>query len=216
MTSSSQHLTRSVLSFWYELPPDTTHEKLETTIRGLEVTTERTKRWFLPDRNFDEQCTKDFKSALESFRTNRPDPVAFKDDQVSLLAHVILLDNLSRNIYRGSSASVVFSYFDPLALSFARLIPTSYWSGIPWVELFAFLPFEHSESLDNQKHLLSLLRDRSRKGAMYDQSLEYALEHISVIERFGRFPHRNAVLGRESSEEENAWLESEHKPKWAK
>lgn len=127
------------------------------------------------------------------------------------LAAIIALDQFPRNIYRGQPQSFAT---DKLALSLAsnmmvmgaddRLSPIERW--------FVYMPLEHSESLTTQRASVAAfteLRDAapSEQKTLFADALDYAHKHAEVIERFGRFPHRNEILGRKSTPEELEWLE---------
>jgi uncharacterized protein (DUF924 family) len=116
------------------------------------------------------------------------------------LALIILLDQFPRNIWRGRDKS--FSG-DTKARALAQeVIKRGYDREYTVVErLFCYLPFEHSEDLVDQERSLALF-ERLENKDLYD----YALRHYEIIARFGRFPHRNAALGRETTEEEAAFL----------
>jgi len=118
-----------------------------------------------------------------------------------LLALVILFDQVPRNIFRGTARAFAG---DARALALARLaVDRGFDQGMSVDErLFLYLPFEHAEDLADQERSVALFR------ALGDADyLDYALRHKDVIERFGRFPHRNAILGRPSTAAELAFLE---------
>jgi uncharacterized protein (DUF924 family) len=127
---------------------------------------------------------------------------AWADSPKGALALCILLDQVPRNIYRGSPEAFAS---DPEALKVARrALESEFDSSLSAEErLFLYLPFEHSEDLADQELCCRLF------GAMTENPewLTYAERHREIIQRFGRFPHRNAVLGRPSTEEERAFLE---------
>lgn len=122
-------------------------------------------------------------------------------DSRGLLALVILLDQVPRNIFRGTPRAFAG---DPEALALARLaVDRGLDQGLTVDErLFLYLPFEHAEHLAEQQRSVALFRALGDPGY-----LDYAVRHLAVIERFGRFPHRNAVLGRASTAEELAFLQ---------
>lgn len=131
------------------------------------------------------------------------------------LALVVLLDQFTRNIFRGSARAWAG---DDAALRLARegvgrgddsLLPTEQ-------RVFLYLPFEHSESLADQDTcvlLVERLRNAQPAGAdavaVLDNYLQHAVEHRDLIVRFGRFPHRNRALGRESTAQERDYLEAD-------
>ena len=112
------------------------------------------------------------------------------------LAAVIVLDQFSRNIFRGTPRAFAA---DPIARRLARDAVASGFDAElqPRERLFLYLPFEHSEDRADQALSVELIARLGR-----EDWTRYALAHQSVVDRFGRFPHRNAVLGRESTAEE--------------
>ena len=122
------------------------------------------------------------------------------EDPVDLLGAIILLDQFSRNIHRDSPKAFEG---DHLALKLAKLMVARDWdAGLTGVERqFVYLPFEHSEKLEDQRESVKLFADLGDAEALH-----YAHAHQTVIERFGRFPSRNAALGRASTPEEETYL----------
>ena len=128
----------------------------------------------------------------------------------SALGLVVLLDQFSRNIWRGTARA--FAH-DPQALAVAQ---ASVASGDleqlePVEQMFLVLPYEHSESLEHQRTSVGLFTQIATAAPptwrrLVEGSLKFAAQHLALIERFGRFPHRNFVLGRESTAEEEAYL----------
>lgn len=117
-----------------------------------------------------------------------------------LLAAVIVLDQFSRNLFRGNRRAFAA---DPIARRLARQAVSSGFDTTmrPEERLFLYLPFEHSEDPADQALAVRLIAALGQ-----DSWTRYALAHQALIDRFGRFPHRNAVLGRESTAEELAAL----------
>ena len=118
----------------------------------------------------------------------------------SALALIILLDQLPRNAFRGTAHMFAT---DPLALGFAKeAIRRGHDQSVaPELRAFILMPLMHAESLEDQEWLLTLL-DEEREAETY----RFAVIHRDIIARFGRFPHRNASLGRETTAEEAAFL----------
>lgn len=116
------------------------------------------------------------------------------------LALVIVLDQFSRQIYRGEAKAFAQ---DGHALTVAKHAIASGFDqdALPVHRLFWYLPFEHSENLADQDRAIELLEPLGNA-----EWTRYAREHRDVIARFGRFPHRNAALGRENTPEEEAYL----------
>jgi uncharacterized protein (DUF924 family) len=113
---------------------------------------------------------------------------------------VILLDQFPRNLFR-DTARMYES--DPKVLAIAnRAIEDGGYKSLPQdQQRFLFLPHEHSEGLDDQRRYMELMKTLDD-----ERYLEYARNHLVIVERFGRFPHRNAILGRESTPEEIEFL----------
>ena len=120
------------------------------------------------------------------------------------LALVILLDQFSRNIYRDSPRSFAA---DPAALGVARRMLEQGFDRLlrPIERCFVYLPFEHSEDLAVQRRSLALF-ESLRFSSDCAGNIDFAYRHYEIIARFGRFPHRNAVLGRSSTPEEIEFL----------
>ncbi|MBZ9706039.1 DUF924 family protein [Mesorhizobium sp. ESP7-2] len=116
------------------------------------------------------------------------------------LALMILLDQFPRNCFRGTGHMFAT---DPLAKHFAqKAVDAGHDLALePEVRVFLYLPFEHSENLADQDRSVELHTVRA------EFNLKYALEHRDIIQRFGRFPHRNRMLGRETTAEEKAFLD---------
>ncbi len=122
------------------------------------------------------------------------------DEPEGALALMILLDQLPRNCFRGTGHMFAT---DPLARHFAaKAVAAGHDLAVDeQIRVFFYLPFEHSENLADQKLSVEL---HKANAASY---LEYAVDHRDIIERFGRFPHRNGPLGRETTPEEQAFLD---------
>ena len=126
---------------------------------------------------------------------------AFLSDPDTALAAAILFDQVPRNIFRGHADAFAT---DSLARAIARGIVERGWDKA-WPDTrrqFAYLPFEHSEDMADQRESLRLMTQLA--DPMFH---DYAQQHFDIIDRFGRFPHRNAVLGRATRPEEEAAIE---------
>lgn len=158
------------------------------------------KRWFEKDPAFDAEIRRRF-SQLHQLQTLSRD---WLDSPRDCLARIIVLDQFPRHIYRGRARA--FSS-DPLALEAARHLVDKGWdrSLLPVERMFAYLPFQHSESLADQERACELCAALKAFPEAAD-SHRYALAHRDIIRRFGRFPHRNAALGRSSTPEEIEFL----------
>jgi len=159
--------------------------------------------WWKHDPRLDRQCVKRFSSLWEE--KQRLSAETFLDRADDALAAVLLFDQLPRNMFRGTARAFAT---DDLARQVARgAIAQGYDIQIGGAgRLFFYMPFQHSEELEDQKLSLNLFQAAGDKP-----SLEFARQHHALIERFGRFPHRNALLGRETlPEEQEAAQENAH------
>lgn len=122
-----------------------------------------------------------------------------------VLARILVLDQFTRNAYRGAPESFAG---DALALGAARQLVESgaHLDLSPWERSFVYMPFEHAEDARMQEQSVDLFTELAATHEGFGQSLDYAHRHRGVIARFGRFPHRNAILGRASTPEELAYL----------
>jgi uncharacterized protein (DUF924 family) len=155
--------------------------------------------WFRKDEVFDASIRENFGASIEAALTGGLlDWDATPD---GALARVIVLDQFTRNAFRGTPRAFAG---DVLALEAARamLLRGDDRSLPPLRRVFAYLPFEHAEDRDSQRESVRLF-----EALALDDYADYARRHAAVIERFGRFAHRNAILARDSSPEEIAFLE---------
>jgi len=129
------------------------------------------------------------------------------------LGLVLLMDQFSRNIYRGAASKRVFTEVDPRSLQLAKYVTSK---GIDLDEsnlnrrFFFYLPFSHSEDLADHKVAQSKLDDLIRLdpgNEMMVQNKEFEVRHAKLLEKFGRYPHRNKALAREMTQEEGEFLE---------
>lgn len=158
------------------------------------------KRWFEKDRVFDAEVSRRFSHVHESLMGTRD----WLDSAHEALARIIVLDQFPRHIYRGTARA--FSS-DALALETARHLVDRGWDRglLPVERMFAYLPFQHSESLADQERSYELYQALKNFPETADTE-RYAIAHRDIIRRFGRFPHRNAALGRASTPEEIEFL----------
>lgn len=156
--------------------------------------------WFRKDPEFDRQLEQRFGQTLEMAKQDQLDH--WCDSATGYLGLIVLLDQFSRNIYRDSPAAFAA---DAKAL---RLTLAAIEQGLD-EELsaeqrsFLYLPLRHAEDLAMQQLGLEKTRELNALGYGTDK---YALNHLELIERFGRFPHRNELLGRGNTAEEDAYL----------
>lgn len=130
---------------------------------------------------------------------------AWRSTSEDTLALILLLDQFPRNVHRGTAQAFAG---DPLARELARALDGGPEAWDLDARCFALMPFEHSEDLADQEHSVKrfgeLAAGGDSKAAYY---LEFAEKHRDIVARFGRFPHRNRVLGRVSSPAERSFLE---------
>jgi uncharacterized protein (DUF924 family) len=160
----------------------------------------RHKRWFEKDPAFDAEIRRRFLGPHEELARGS----AWLEGARECLARIVVLDQFPRQMFRGSARA--FST-DSLALQTARLaVERGYDRGLLPVErTFVYLPFEHSEALADQEQACALTEPLAGFPET-DDVHRYAIAHRDVIRRFGRFPHRNSILGRASSAEELEFL----------
>ena len=160
------------------------------------------KAWFEKNPAFDEEIRQRFLCLYESGAAGKLND--WQETPTTCLALVILLDQFPRNLFRGTAKAFAA---DPMAREAAGLILANGWDRAmtPDERMFAYLPFEHSESLADQERCLALMKEI----AVFPQTADlpkWAEAHLVIIRRFGRFPHRNAALGRDSTPEEIEFL----------
>ena len=176
--SQSQDIASSetVLAFWRAAGPD---------------------KWFEKNAAFDADIQARFLATYEAAADGK---LTWDQDPQGALALLIVLDQFPRNMFRGSARTFAA---DPLARTVAsRAIARGFDQRIAVPErMFLYLPFEHSEDPADQERCVAL----NRKSGDAD-ALKWAELHAGIIRRFGRFPHRNAVLGRVSTPEEKDFL----------
>ncbi len=167
-----------VIDFWRDAGPD---------------------KWFARDDAFDARFRDGFTDA--HWAAARRELEHWMDTANGALALLLLLDQFPRNCFRRSGHAYAT---DPLALHYAaRAVDAGHDARVdPELRVFIYLPFEHSEQMADQRRSVALMRGLS------EEYLKYAVAHLDVIERFDRFPHRNRELGRESTPEEQAWLDA--------
>jgi uncharacterized protein (DUF924 family) len=158
-------------------------------------------RWFAEDDAVDHACAARFGSMRDDVLAS--DALGWRSEPEHLLAAVILLDQFSRNIHRGSARAFET---DALALSLAREGIERGWRHVlsPQAAQFLLLPLMHAEDRSTARESVARYEELGLA-----EPLDFARRHAEVIERFGRYPSRNAALGRESTSEELAFLEEE-------
>jgi len=192
---SSQFQAKAILDFWFGEATDPDYGRYR-------------KAWFVKDVAFDEQIRQQFLADTQAAAAGAYDD--WKSQQPSVVALVLLLDQFPRNLYRGQPRSFAA---DSQALVLAQNLVEDRGDRhlIPAHRFFAYLPFEHSEDMQHQNRCVALMEelvgDFPDLDKGFKSGLDYAIRHREVIERFGRFPHRNQILGRQSTSAELAFLQ---------
>ena len=160
-------------------------------------------RWFAANAAFDAEIRSRFEQAHLAVAGGLDE--AWAANAKAALAFLLLTDQFPRNLYRGSAHAFAT---DPLARAMAdRALAAGFDMDIePKLRMFFYLPFQHHEDAASQARSIVLFT-RHRELADDDDALHHASLHADLFARFGRFPHRNAVLGRESTAEELDYLE---------
>lgn len=197
MTVDSAPGAEEVLDFWFADAAD-----------GPEALARRNRVWFGGGEAFDRECTERFAEVLAAAARGEHDP--WKASPRGRLALIIVLDQLSRNIHRGTAEAyrqddrALTLCKEGLELGHDRQLA-------PCERTFFYMPLEHAEDRDVQRlsvHLFERLAAEAPEEwrAELRANAGYAREHRMIVERFGRFPHRNAVLGRTSTPAEEEYL----------
>ena len=183
--------TRDVLDFWFLAPSDPLYGS-------------QRPEWFRKDEAFDAAIVQRFLPLIEQAVAGG---LREWDRQGApgTLARILVLDQFTRNAWRGRSESFAG---DALALAGAQQLVESGDDQdlLPVQRAFAYMPFEHAEDAAMQERAVALFTQLAALNPGYDGMLDYAHQHRGVIARFGRFPHRNAILGRASTPEELDYL----------
>jgi len=188
--AASVNTIDDVLAFWFGAAPGGPGYG-----RAREV-------WFEEGAAFDAEVRRRLGAAREAAAAGRLD--GWAETARGAVALVILLDQAPRNIFRGEARAFATDEKarDVAAAALARGLDRAL---VPAERMFLYLPFEHSERLEDQRRSLELFASLEADPATAG-CLEWARRHHEVIARFGRFPHRNAVLGRATTPEEAAFL----------
>ncbi|MBD2690445.1 DUF924 family protein [Anabaena catenula] len=181
---------KTILEFWFGHPDEPNYGKPQ-------------KFWFSKQPDVDEEIRTRFIEDYQKAATG------YLDDWINTpetcLALILLLDQFPRNIFRDTPEAFATDWEALSAAQHAvaqgydrELLPVQRW--------FIYLPFEHSENLAHQRQCVKLFQQLSHDPESLS-AIEYAFEHMKIISRFGRFPHRNQILGRISTTEEEEFLQ---------
>jgi uncharacterized protein (DUF924 family) len=176
---------RTVLDFWFGETPG-----------------EFRKAWFVKDDAFDAECRTKLGALTE--RAAKGELKTWLDSEDGSLALILLLDQMPRNLYRGTAHAFAT---DVAALAAARTTVAKGFDRAldPVARVFVYLPYEHAEDLAAQDEACALM-EALPEAPWRANVVDYAHKHRAVIAEFGRFPHRNAVLGRDSTAAEVDYL----------
>ena len=182
---------KEILSFWFGQPRD-----------DKEYFDEWHSRWFAYDPQFDQvvrdRFLSDYRLAAERKLMD------WQNQPHSGLALILLLDQFPRNMFRGEPGAFAT---DSLAREVTEFLIRSMFDQqlLPVERMFIYLPLMHSETLSDQQRSVTLYRQLAQETT-YLNVVPFATQHLEIIRRFGRFPHRNAILGRPSTLEEAEFL----------
>jgi uncharacterized protein (DUF924 family) len=187
----------SILEYW-----------LGSNADDATVAAERSNLWWSRNAAVDDEIRQRFEPLV--LKAASGELTAWASKPKGLLPLILLTDQFPRNIYRDSARAFAF---DAKALVWCR-------DGIksdfdlklrPIERVFFYLPLEHAEALEYQEQAVKLFRQLAESvtgdhGTLFEEYLDFAVRHRDIIARFGRFPHRNKILGRESTAEELEFL----------
>jgi uncharacterized protein (DUF924 family) len=161
--------------------------------------------WFRKDPDFDARVTARFADLYEEAAVGNLD--GWRDDAASCLALVIVLDQFPRNMFRGDGRTHAE---DERALGASKYaVEHALDRELPaFQRMFLYMPFMHSENTDDQRRSVELFERLAGEVGAPDV-VSYAVAHRDIVEQFGRFPHRNEILGRETTPEEAVFLTKE-------
>jgi uncharacterized protein (DUF924 family) len=182
---------QEVLEFWFGAP-------------GSDSAGKPRREWFVKSDAFDDQIRQRFGAVIDQAIAGGLREWDAQGPQ-GILARLLVLDQFTRNAHRNTPRAFAG---DTLGLLAARQLADSgaHKALTPLQRSFAYMPFEHAEDAFMQERAVALFTELALEHAGFDESLDYAHRHRGVIARFGRFPHRNEILGRASTPEEIEFL----------
>ena len=182
---------QAVLDFWFLAPDNPGHGQSRP-------------EWFRKDDAFDAQIRERFGALIDTAIDG-----GLRDWAATprgALALILVLDQFTRNVYRDTPRAFAGDA-QALELAIALTQDGQDQQLEPTLRSFVYMPFEHAEDLAMQARAVELFQLLSQAHAGFESMLDYAQRHQEVIARFGRFPHRNAILGRASTAEEETFLQ---------
>ena len=179
-----------ILEYWFAAPGSEEHG----TFREM---------WYHGGPEIDAEITERFGPLYERAAAGELDH--WRAQTRPCLALILLFDQFPRNMFRGTPKSFAT---DPKAIEIARhAVEQGFDRGLDFnAQQFYYMPFEHSEDLADQRRSVELFR-AGADGEHKEENIGYAVQHLEIIEQFGRFPHRNTIVGRDSTPEEVKFLE---------
>lgn len=190
MSTTTPTEPQAVLDFWFAAEGDPEHG----AVRDL---------WFRKSEATDRQIAECFGPLIE--QALRGELETWAAEPHSALAHIVLLDQFTRNTFRDTPRAFAG---DKRALAAAMAMVGSRQDEalLPVQRVFVYLPFEHAEGIVMQEEALRLFTRLVAEAPELQNMLDYAQRHHDVVQRFGRFPHRNEILGRQSTTDEIEFL----------
>ncbi|MNR83716.1 hypothetical protein D3C72_145010 [compost metagenome] len=189
----------AVLAFWFGSELD-----------DSKTAAQQNQLWWAKDTAVDQAISARFKTSTLAAANGELDEWASQPRD--LLALILLTDQFPRNMYRGLPTSFAF---DALALQWSLIaLDHGFERHLRPIErVFLYLPLEHSEVLEHQHRCVQLFEELladvpAAQKETFSGFVQFAIKHRDIVARFGRFPHRNAIFGRESTEEELAFLQT--------
>lgn len=190
-------IAKNVLDFWFGEWPLSPKQN-----------TDRTPVWFRSNQDFDYDIERRFGKLVSTARQGSFD--SWAEGAYNCLALILVLDQFPRNLYRGQAMAFAS---DDKALQLARaMVQSGQLEQLGYTErAFALMPYQHVEDLALQQEGVQLYEKQAETAPEEWQKImlgyaDFAQQHLDIIKRFGRFPHRNAVLGRDSTSDEDEYL----------
>lgn len=167
------------------------------------------KNWFKPTLTFDNLCSNKYSSVYETYQTIN----LLENKSKRILGKIILLDQLSRNIFRDKSYAYKYDQ-EAIDLVYSNINLLNQLNG--WEKIFFLMPLKHSENILDQEYNIKLWENIIKTTnktdlkviKLYQRNLKTSFEHFKVIKKFGRFPKRNILLKRKSTKEEINYLKN--------
>ena len=196
MTDTGNQLISAIHAYWFG----------ELDEAGM-CAQDRNTLWFTASQENDQKVRENFGESVDQALAGKLGSWPERDE--GLVALVILLDQFTRNIYRGTAQAFAG---DPVALGLAqRTIESGHYQRLPAIhQVFLYMPLEHCENPEVQEECVTLFEELAAitGNPQIESFTRYAIAHRDVIAQFGRFPHRNALLGRESTAAELEYLQT--------